>query len=348
MNNQYGRYYGVYPNYGAAPQENAPEGADFYVSALREKIEKKEIRRISLIIGACLLGLSVGSVVLSLLLSLIPGFLEAYKANGLLAEFLDALFTITVFMLPFSLGFLYFRKKEALAELPLGKAAAGTAILPTVLFCTALCLLGNYAGSYFSAILETIFHVSFQMPSNDFVMDTPVKILAGILRTAIIPPLTEEFAFRGVIMQPLRKYGNRFALVLSAALFALMHGNMVQIPFAFIGGLVIGYAVIKTGSMWTGILIHFANNTVAVLMQLAGQNLPQNTANTVALLLILLVLALGAVGGILVFTRYNGNKTLTAPSVTRKKVSAFVWTPTLLLAVVVMLAEAVQNTNFGG
>lgn len=347
MNNQYGKYYGSYPNYGYPPQKNAPSPEEIYLSALREKTEKREIRRISLVIGACFLGLLVGGAVIGLFLGLIPGFHSAYQANPLFAQFADALFTVAVFMIPFALGFLYFKRKGVLTALPLGKARQGTAILPTVLLCTALCLIGNYAGGFFSSFLESLFHVTFELPKDDFVMDTPLKIFAGILRTAFIPALTEEFALRGVLMQPLRKYGNRFALVISAAMFALMHGNMVQIPFAFLGGLIIGYAVIQTGTMWTGILIHFANNMTAVLMWIANDNLPEKQASLFALLLIVLVMALGAVGGILVFTKYRGSRVFQEKSVTRKRVTAFLFTPTLLPAMCILIAETIQYTHFG-
>ena len=63
----------------------------------------------------------------------------------------------------------------------------------------------------------------------------------------------EEFAMRGVVMQSLRKYGDWFAIIMSSLVLALVHGNMVQIPFAFIAGIAIGYAVTVTGSMWTGV-----------------------------------------------------------------------------------------------
>ena len=78
---------------------------------------------------------------------------------------------------------------------------------------------------------------------------------------------------RGVVLQSLRRYGERYALVVSSLIFALMHGNMTQAPFAFMLGLVIGRIVLETESMWTGILIHVINNSYAVLMTAVGDNL---------------------------------------------------------------------------
>jgi len=39
-----------------------------------------------------------------------------------------------------------------------------------------------------------------------------------------------------------------------------MHHNFVQLPFAFVGGLVFGYITIYTGSIVPAMIVHFANN----------------------------------------------------------------------------------------
>ena len=67
-------------------------------------------------------------------------------------------------------------------------------------------------------------------------------------------------------MGNLRKYGDKFALLASALVFAVMHGNLVQAPFALIAGFGLGYLSIKTGTIWTGIAIHAANNLISVIV----------------------------------------------------------------------------------
>lgn len=46
--------------------------------------------------------------------------------------------------------------------------------------------------------------------------------------------------FRGYFLRLLRPYGTWFAVIVTAILFALMHGNILQIPFAFLVGLACG------------------------------------------------------------------------------------------------------------
>ena len=96
---------------------------------------------------------------------------------------------------------------------------------------------------------------------------------------------------RGVVMQPLRKYGDWFAILTSAFVFALMHGNLVQAPFAFIAGIGLGYAVIASGSLWTGILVHLLNNSISVIQTIAIAYLPEGKAAIVSAILIGVVIA---------------------------------------------------------
>ena len=89
-----------------------------------------------------------------------------------------------------------------------------------------------------------------------------VAMLLYAINGMILPAFIEEIVFRGAILQSLRRFGDGFALLTSSILFAVIHGNFVQAPYAFLMGLVIGYFVLRTGSLWTGIFIHLFNNRI--------------------------------------------------------------------------------------
>jgi len=55
-------------------------------------------------------------------------------------------------------------------------------------------------------------------------------------------------------------------------IFGLFHGNLVQIPFAFIVGIVLGWVVTSTNSMLPAILIHFSNNLFSVICSALQNN----------------------------------------------------------------------------
>lgn len=85
--------------------------------------------------------------------------------------------------------------------------------------------------------------------------------LAMNLYACVFAPVVEEILFRGGVMGALRPAGKRFAIVFSALLFGAFHGNLVQIPFAFLIGLVLGYVAAEYSLGWC-ILLHWINNCV--------------------------------------------------------------------------------------
>lgn len=87
--------------------------------------------------------------------------------------------------------------------------------------------------------------------------------------TAITPALFEELAFRGYLLQVMRKIGDtEQAVYISAFLFAIIHLSFLSlfwlIPFA----LFIGYMRIRENTLWYGIFFHFFFNLTACLFQL--------------------------------------------------------------------------------
>lgn len=169
------------------------------------------------------------------------------------------LYSITMFV-PFviAMGIIKMPMRTAF---PTKKPDLGLA-LPGVGVALGASVIGLYCSSIvsslFSSVGVTATSPSFTAPQGAF------AFLLYFINVCVAPAVLEEFAFRGMMMQSLRRYGDGFALILSASLFALMHENIPQGINAFLMGLVIGYFVLLTGSIWTGILIHFVNNALSV------------------------------------------------------------------------------------
>jgi membrane protease YdiL (CAAX protease family) len=90
--------------------------------------------------------------------------------------------------------------------------------------------------------------------------------LAITLFAVAIAPVVEEFIFRGLIQRELeRKRGPVAGICISAALFAGVHLLPWVFPLHFFLGVAFGFAVYATGSIWTGVLLHAANNSVAMV-----------------------------------------------------------------------------------
>lgn len=130
-------------------------------------------------------------------------------------------------------------------------------------------MFANLATNVLGIRLESIGIPQSSVPSP--VPTGAVSAILFFIVFSVIPAIMEELAFRGVVLGLLRKFGDGFAVLISAGLFGLMHGNLVQLPFAFIVGLVLGYLVVRTNSLLPAIIVHFANNFYSCLMQVAEQ-----------------------------------------------------------------------------
>ena len=93
--------------------------------------------------------------------------------------------------------------------------------------------------------------------------DTLLNILI-LLYVVIIAPITEELLMRGMVMNSLAPVNRKFALISSALLFGLMHGNFNQMFNGFLLGLIFGYIALKSGSIIPSIIAHMIVNANVV------------------------------------------------------------------------------------
>ncbi len=241
--------------------------------------EKKRLSRLSALAGGAVLlyilfsfafsgiYLMINDVMASVGGSAYDVFTKVTETNEFLFIF-EMLYSVFVVGGPFfALGFIYY-KKGLVGSIPMGKPLKAKLLPLIVVAGFGLCLFGNIINSYITVFFELFTGDKLEYSITPEIPTTAFGIVLFYFGTAVVPALIEEFALRGIIMQPLRRYGDWFAIICSALVFSLMHCNLVQIPFAFIAGVVIGYAVIMTESVWTGVIIHFMNNAFSVTVNI--------------------------------------------------------------------------------
>ncbi len=99
----------------------------------------------------------------------------------------------------------------------------------------------------------------------------------GYVAIGILAPLAEEIVFRGAILRTLlnvvSKKNHWIAIMISAAIFGVAHGNVAQLVNALLMGLLLGWMYYRTKSLVPGILMHWVNNTMAyILSNIAPQS----------------------------------------------------------------------------
>ena len=118
-------------------------------------------------------------------------------------------------------------------------------------------------------IVENLFPISSTLKEalGRLIGQTP-GLGIGILVFALIPAVSEEFAFRGFILSGLeRQHRTRSAILLSALMFGFLHvllSLFQQLFNATLLGIILGFLAVRSRSILPGILFHFLNNTLAV------------------------------------------------------------------------------------
>lgn len=198
-----------------------------------------------------------------------------------------------------------------------------------------VCMAANIITSYILAILEQFGVTTPEMPQ--MMVNTLDSYLLNLFTIAVLPALLEEMVFRGCVLRLFRPYGDWFAVLVSAVVFGLMHGNLRQIPFAIIVGLVLGWLYVVTNNIWIPITVHFINNAVSVSMEYLGFSLSENAVGVFYTLIILALAAVGLGAGlilILVYRRHLRMQPKTTLLSVGERYGVLLKAPTFLIALI--------------
>lgn len=126
--------------------------------------------------------------------------------------------------------------------------------------CMALMMLGNYVSSIILTLLESYTGVETQNPVETAVSKAP--LWGTFVFIVVLSPILEEIVFRGILCKRLLLLGEGYAVVLSSACFALVHGNFYQLFYAFTLGCFFSFIYVKTGKLRYSVLYHMAINFI--------------------------------------------------------------------------------------
>ncbi len=145
--------------------------------------------------------------------------------------------------------------------------------LGVIPICFFLMYAGNLIGVAATSLLGSLFSSQVINPLESYAMSDslPLKLLFLV----VLPPLFEELLFRRTLIDRMRPYGEKLAVVTSALMFGLFHGNLSQFFYAVALGLVFGWIYLRTGCLrWTvalHMLVNFLGGFLApMLLERAG------------------------------------------------------------------------------
>ena len=114
--------------------------------------------------------------------------------------------------------------------------------------------------------------------TKQFMSVTTVSgLLVNLFLMAVLPALSEEITFRGVLQRllnpklstlnsQLSTLNSHLAIWLTAIIFSAIHMQFYGFVPRMLMGALFGYMLVWTGSLWVPMLMHFVNNGMAVLL----------------------------------------------------------------------------------
>ena len=141
---------------------------------------------------------------------------------------------------------------EVKERLPIGKliAFAGLIFLLQILF------------SFITGIFELLFnYFGYTLEYSEAMNAEYNTSWTLFLYAVLLGPLAEEVIYRGFLMHGIKGHGRRFAILVSAFVFGMMHGDFQQTMFTMAIGLILGYVAMRY-SLWYALLLHIFNNGI--------------------------------------------------------------------------------------
>ena len=130
----------------------------------------------------------------------------------------------------------------------------------SAIICIFMMYAGNILGTVITALLQLLPGISAGNPILGYATDD--ALLPKVLFMVILAPVIEEYIFRKQLIDRMHIYGEKLAVITSALMFGLFHGNLSQLFYAFALGLVFGYVYLKTGKLRYSIGLHMLINFI--------------------------------------------------------------------------------------
>ena len=313
----------------------------------KKEKEKRGVKRAALAAGITFLVFTFLNIILNygsffLIKGIGKNVFDAYEVitEPAIQQIMQIVFSIMLFTVPFIVVYKLFRYR--ISDLLSFKMPEKGVKLPLFLFGIGFCAFANIASSIAASIFERAgikYSVDFGDNPEGF-----FGFLLCLISTSLVPALVEEYACRGILLGSLKKYGDGFAVIASAALFGLMHGNFEQIPFAFLVGLGLGYITVKSGSILIAIGVHSFNNLISVIYDYILADLSSITKNLSYCVFLVVCMILG-LAGLILFTKREQKLEL-SPSKTesslKEKMKYFFTSVPIIIYIVLVLINSVQ------
>ena len=198
-----------------------------------------------------------------------------------------------------------------------------------VFFAISICVI------YVNTIIGDLINVEGRLISDIGIVfnSNYIKNYLYLVSFIVVSPILEEYAFRGVLLSCLSRYGKYFAIFATSIVYALAHGYFTDMIPSFIMGFILSKMALRYKSIRPTIFIHIVFNISLCLLSI----IPEDYVFYVAIVIVaILVWAL-----ILVLKKKYKIVGVNKSSSNNKVTLMFVSTYTVLIALILFVLYTV-------
>ena len=251
---------------------------------LKVKVENKKVfNRIGLAIFASMILVNIIQVVFF-------GIIGVVNQELLSAPWINyAAIAISFYLIGFPVFYLMIKK--------LPEEEKGESRTLGVFEVIKICFM-SYSLVYIVNLLTNLLMMLIAVFKGSEVTNPLVNVIEGsnwiwsLIFAGILSPIIEEMMFRGVMLNKLRRYGDKVAIITTAILFGLFHANFSQFFYAVALGMIFAYVALKTGTIKYSIILHIVVNIMGgvILPAAIGDGSNIVVAGCVGLVLLAIVI----------------------------------------------------------
>jgi len=194
-------------------------------------------------------------------------------------------------------------------------------IIPMILIAVTA-VPAYFTASALNSIVVFLLQYIGDIPAEGFPVPQNIpQLLKGIAIIGVLPGICEELMHRGILLKAYERRGSYKAVAFVAIIFGIFHFDVTNLLGPIFLGVIIGYYVVRTNSIFAGIWAHFLNNTVATILQYIWRDEPRSDIITMSPTELFSNLSLGAicfvvtVGLILLFREATRKKARIVPPI---------------------------------
>ena len=167
---------------------------------------------------------------------------------------------LPLYLIGYPVYYLLVRTTPVSMEIPKKKMKVWQVLLAAVL-SFGIMYIANTLGTIIVNIISAILNRNVGNVLNNMATSGG-NLIIMIIIMVFAAPICEEIIFRKLIIDRTVAYGEGVAILLSATIFALFHGNVAQMVYAFPIGLLFGFIYVRTGNIKYSMTLHVIINAL--------------------------------------------------------------------------------------